>query len=167
MSDFRDLVQRFANKSDRIAAIAEFREALPPASDERELVLSPDAYDALAEGLRDPKASVRHTCILVLDHVSDVEAIMAVVPLLDDPVPRVRRMAVHALGCVACKPTATALPEDLMVRIMEMGRHDPNPKVRMEAGVALSCRSGDIGKRGGPTKRGLVKAQERLRAKAE
>ena len=30
---------------------------------------------------------------------------IAIVPVLDDPVPRVRRNAADALGCVACKPT--------------------------------------------------------------
>lgn len=55
--------------------------------------------------------------------------------------PPTRRNAVHALGCVACKPEAElALPDDLTERVARMAADDPSPKVRLEAAHALECR---------------------------
>jgi hypothetical protein len=62
------------------------------------------AFEGLTEGLRDPNPKIRWRHIQILDHVPDARAATAVAELLDDAVPRVRRNAAHALGCVACKP---------------------------------------------------------------
>jgi HEAT repeat protein len=80
--------------------------------------------------------------VQVLDHVPDARAIGALTAALDDQVPRVRRNAVHALGCVACKPEwAGALPLDVVEKIAQMATADPSAKVRAEAHRTLACRS--------------------------
>jgi len=77
----------------------------------------------------------------VLDHVPDERAVLAVADLLNDPVPRVRRNAAHALGCVACKPGwSGGLPPHVTSQLLTMAAEDPNPKVRNEAVLALACR---------------------------
>jgi hypothetical protein len=54
-------------------------------------------------------------------------------------VPRVRRNAVHALGCVACMPGwREALPVDVREKLERLATADPNEKVRREAALTLS-----------------------------
>ena len=61
--------------------------------------------------------------------------------MLDDPVPRVRRNAAHALGCVACKPVwEGGLSQDVMAKLAHLAAEDPNAKVRGEVQVALDTR---------------------------
>ena len=58
-------------------------------------------------------------------------ALSAILTALDDPVPRVRRNAAHALGCVACKPNwDRGLPDSALQRLSELAANDPNGKVR-------------------------------------
>ena len=83
------------------------------------LRLSDPAFDALVEGLGDPHPKVRWWCIQLLDHVADERAIAAIIPLLDDPVPRVRRNAAHALGCGACKPEWSGTLDAATVHTLE------------------------------------------------
>lgn len=90
--------------------------------------------------IHDPSPQVRWWCIQVLDHVADERSLEAIAGALDDPVPRVRRNAAHALGCVACKPTWDGqLADETIRRLMDVAECDPNPKVRAEAHAALSC----------------------------
>jgi HEAT repeat protein len=137
-------VQLLADGHQRIDAIRELLGALT-STEMRDLQIDDDRYDALVAGLADPNPKVRWWCIQLLDHVPDERALQAVVPLLDDPVDRVRRNAVHALGCVACKPGAEPdLPGELVERIERMAREDLSAKVRREAAHALACRRGQV-----------------------
>jgi HEAT repeat protein len=70
--------------------------------------------------------------------VPDLRAIAAIEPLLDDPVPRVRRNAAHALGCLACKPEwcGTVGPETV-ARLEALATSDENARVRRDASIAL------------------------------
>ena len=93
-----------------------------------------DVLAALSDGVSDPNPRVRWWSIQLLDHLSDERALTAVVKALDDPVARVRRNAVHALGCLACKPAWDgALPQIVIEKLRELGEHDPSQKVRAEA----------------------------------
>jgi HEAT repeat protein len=80
---------------------------------------------------------IRWWCIQLLDHVPDrraITAITAIAGMLDDPVPRVRRNAAHALGCVACKPEwSGGLPAEIVSKLGSIAKDDPNHKVRAEA----------------------------------
>ena len=89
---------------------------------------------ALAEGVHDPDPRVRWWCVQLLDHISDQQALIALTDALDDPVPRVRRNAAHALGCVACKTAWDGtLPDVAAGRLLRLAESDPNAKVRAEA----------------------------------
>jgi HEAT repeat protein len=107
------------------------------------LRLSDPAFDALVEGLGDPHPKVRWWCIQLLDHVADVRAIAAIIPLLDDPVPRVRRNAAHALGCGACKPEWSGTLDATTVHTLErLATSDENARVRRDASITLNATLG-------------------------
>lgn len=111
------------------------------ATELRTVRVSDAAFDALVDGLTDPNPRVRWWCIQVLDHVPDHRAIDPIAAMLDDPVPRVRRNAAHALGCAACKPEWSGeLPAEVIAKLTAVANADPNPKVRAEESRALGCR---------------------------
>jgi HEAT repeat protein len=56
---------------------------------------------------------------------------------MDDPVPRVRWIAMHALSCHACGEKPGALEAAIRERIMQAVAKDPSPQVRRHAAVAL------------------------------
>jgi HEAT repeat protein len=137
----RSLVARLANKDDRIGVM----NALVGSANARELRavhLTDAAFEALVDGLRDDNPVVRWWSIQLLDHCADPRAIAAIVPLLSDSVPRVRRNAAHAVGCVVCKPEWNGeLPDEAVRHLTVMAEADPNPKVRTEARMTLACRT--------------------------
>jgi HEAT repeat protein len=109
----------------------------------KDVKLTDPVLAALTAGVSDPNAKRRWWCIQLLDHVDDVRAVEVIARALDDPVPRVRRNAAHALGCVACKPAWDGgLPPGALKRLQEMADHDPNAKVRAQAAATLSCAAG-------------------------
>ena len=135
----RELVQRLASKADRVDAIRALAGGVG-ATELRRARVSDSAFEALCEGLGDPNPQVRWWCIQVLDHVPDERAVPAIAAPLDDPVPRVRRNAAHALGCDACKPTwCGELPTIIRQRLVDMAANDPNAKVRAEARRSLAA----------------------------
>jgi hypothetical protein len=73
------------------------------ATELRAVTLTPAVRAALIDGLRHDSSSVRWWCLQLIDHVADALLLEQVVPLLNDPVPRVRKMAEHALSCEVCK----------------------------------------------------------------
>jgi HEAT repeat protein len=83
-----------------------------------------------------PNPMVRRVCVDLLDHLDDNSALEVFRQALrDDPVPRVRRHAIHALTCVKCngRPVVDAALDDLA----RCARDDPNARVRREATAAL------------------------------
>ncbi len=131
-------MQQLASKRDRNAAIRALVGGLT-ATELRSVRVDDATIDALARGLGDPNPVVRWWCVQLLDHVPDQRGIDLIVPLLDDPVPRVRRNAVHTLGCAACKPTAEiCLSPETRARIRRLADSDPNGKVRDEASRLLA-----------------------------
>jgi HEAT repeat protein len=111
------------------------------ATELRDVRLTPEAFGALIEGLDDPNPKVRWWCIQLLDHVGDERVLEPLERALSDPVPRVRRNAAHALGCLACKPNMTEpLPATALDTLERLAARDSNPKVRAEAAHALRCR---------------------------
>jgi HEAT repeat protein len=138
--DERELVQQLASKADRVAAMRVLVGGVT-ATALRSVTLTDGAFEALQDGVTDPNPKVRWWSIQLLDHVADARAVAAVARALDDPVPRVRRNAAHALGCVACKPDwRNALPADITTALARLATFDPNAKVRAEAHRALTCR---------------------------
>ncbi|MEQ1787252.1 MAG: HEAT repeat domain-containing protein [Acidimicrobiales bacterium] len=134
-----DLVQLLAVPDQRAHAIRELVGGVG-ATELRQARPSYEAMQALIDGLRDESPQVRWWCVQLIDHVPDDRALDALVPVLDDPVPRVRRNAAHALGCVPCKPTWNGrLGAPVMVKLAEMAARDVNAKVRQEARRSLAC----------------------------
>ena len=56
---------------------------------------------------------------------------------MEDPVPRVRWMAMHALSCHACSEKPGALEAEVEARIGQAALGDPSIKVRRNAVLAL------------------------------
>jgi hypothetical protein len=106
-----------------------------------------DSYNAvvttLIAGLRHPDSRVRYGCAGALDHFGDIQADAPLRVLLDDPVPRVRRMALHALSCDACKLESIPHDHDLVVLLARHALHDSSINVRRHAAYALVSRQDD------------------------
>ena len=134
------LVARFANPARRLGAIRSLVGGVT-ATELRDACPSEPARQALRDGLSDTNPQIRWWCVQLLDHLPDDRTIDALVPVLDDPVPRVRRNAAHALGCNACKPNWSGeLAEIALARLQALADNDPNRKVRAEAILALRRR---------------------------
>lgn len=61
------------------------------------------ALPAVRRGLRHEHDEVRRLCCVLLDHLADEESFADLIAMLDDPAPRVRLHALHALACDRCK----------------------------------------------------------------
>src|SRR3984957_2570469 len=134
------LVQQFGKRGHEVEALRSLAGSVT-ATHLREAQLTPAVFDAVVDGLADKNPRVRWWCVQVLDHVPDPRAVEAIAIVLDDPVPRVRRNAAHALGCVACKPEwSSDLPPQVTEKLIGLAAQDPNMKVRSEAAYALACR---------------------------
>jgi hypothetical protein len=147
----RSLADRIANlaREGDIPAFVQAIDALPrrdgdtiratlAASGELDAVI-----DALVAGLEHPNARIRFTCAGVLDHFADDRCVPALRRLLHDPVPRVRRMALHALGCDRCKLSPLQGNEDFLAFAIEQALHDPSIAVRRRAVDELAVRIAD------------------------
>ncbi|MCB0998188.1 MAG: HEAT repeat domain-containing protein [Ilumatobacteraceae bacterium] len=99
------------------------------------LVLSgPDALASVQAGLDSPNDDVRRWSTKAMDHLVDADGLMMLVRMLDDPDPRVRLEACHALACDRCKdngcrPDAAAV----LPRAIEVVLDDPDAHVRAYA----------------------------------
>lgn len=98
------------------------------------------AKPALLRGLKHPAWRVRHGCLRVLDHtIIDDPTRDAVFKALKDPHRKVRRAAMHALGCEVCKPEGYCGIEgvDLEAVWLEIARNDRSSTIRALATGAL------------------------------
>ena len=92
---------------------------------------------ALVAGLGSPRASLRFECAHALDTFGDATTRAPLAVLMDDAVPRVRWIAMHALSCHACGEKPDGLEASIRARIMHAASNDPSPQVRRHAAVAL------------------------------
>lgn len=99
------------------------------------------ALDDVARGLEHPDWRVRRWCASLLDHHADEGCVPRLLALLRDPVPAVRRHAVHAIGCQSCK--ARPLPVDVVAILVRHAVSDPSPRVRRVAIHLLGCQPHD------------------------
>jgi len=99
-------------------------------------------YELIARAaVEDEDSSVRWQSVQLLDHYDDDRHFDALVRAAYDPVARVRRHAVHALGCEACKRMVACV--DPIPTLADRALHDPNVKVRRHASWALMMRLHD------------------------
>ena len=133
------LIDKLAFKEERNGAIIELVGAIN-ARDLTKVQLKPRAKNALIQGLNHDNAKVRWWCLQLIDHLADESFIPFVLPLLDDPVGKVRKHAVHALTCEMCKPDRCGLElsEDVRVRLEQVAQTDEDVRVRSEASEALA-----------------------------
>lgn len=94
--------------------------------------------DGLLRGCQHTSARVRFDCATALDHMADERCTPVLRTLLHDPVPRVRRAALHSLSCDACKVTALHNRQDLVSELIEIAQTDTNTRVRLAAIFALT-----------------------------
>lgn len=106
----------------------------------------PVVVDGLLEGLSHPGPRARFDCANALDHLADERCAGPLRRLLDDPVPRVRRAALHSLSCDACKLSPLEPGEDLVPTLINMALSDPSIRVRRAAVPLLEshCRDGRV-----------------------
>ena len=97
----------------------------------------PRVVDVLILGLANPQPSVRYRCAAALDHFGDERCFELLRHLVADPVPRVRRMALHALGCDACKRAALPRECDVPALVIDRALHDASIAVRRAAAGEL------------------------------
>ena len=98
----------------------------------------PSAIPTLLAGLHHPHTRIRRNCVDIIDHGGyggDARCMAALLPLLQDPVPHIRRAVWHTLFCERCRDTTNcavtpAAPLDQVALLIEIGIHDPNPKLR-------------------------------------
>ncbi len=98
----------------------------------------PLAIPALVAGLTHTHPRVRRGCVDIIDHGgygADARCSAALLPLLHDPVPHVRQAVWHTLFCERCQDAkkCEVMPTerlDQVALLIEVGLHDPNPKLR-------------------------------------
>jgi HEAT repeats len=99
--------------------------------------------DVLAAGLSHPNARIRFESAGLLDHFADDRCVAPLRTLLHDPVPRVRRMALHALGRERCKLAPLPSNDDFVSLAVDQAVNDLSVVVRRNAVSELSIRLGD------------------------
>ena len=113
------------------------------AAAERTLLAAGDAgVAAVLAGLRHADPRVRRGGADFMDHHGTDRCVTPLTATaLTDPIPRVRRAAVHSLACQRCK--ASPLAPDVIPLLIDRLENDPNPKVRREAAYGLGTQPRD------------------------
>jgi hypothetical protein len=104
--------------------------------------LGDSAIPAILDGCRHDIAQVRADSVSLLDHLADDRCLDALQTALGDPSPRVRRHAIHSLGCQRCKRLPLGL--DVVGLIVPLALHDPSIKVRRVAVHQLGLQPPDL-----------------------
>ena len=95
------------------------------------------ALPALRNGLKDENWIIRHWSAICLDRLADANALQDLIPLLHDPVDKVRLWAVHAIACDHCKDGVTC-PVDVVPHLIERIETDDSVRVRRMAVIMLT-----------------------------
>ena len=93
---------------------------------------------ALVRGLEGRREKVRAFSAHALDTFGEAWTRPALIAAMDDPVPRVRWAAIHAVSCHACGDKAEALEEHVRAKIIAAVTGDPSRRVRFHATHALA-----------------------------
>jgi len=130
MNKYFELVDRLKVPSERLESLRVLSGESLRARDARGKKLAPEIIEALIWGLSHENPVVRRCCLEVLDAHPNRSAVAHIVKKLDDPVPRVRWHAVHALTCDACKAGDSFVSGDVLCRLRHVAESDPSPRVR-------------------------------------
>jgi HEAT repeat protein len=91
------------------------------------------------EGLSHPHPRVRQFCAMFLDAHWDESALQRLLLALHDPKLKVRKAAVHSIGCDRCKSGEN--PIDVLPYVEERIREDKSIKVRRTAVLTLATQT--------------------------
>jgi HEAT repeat protein len=138
MNPYLEVVERLQSPSERYKAAHALSTGGRGARQNRGKQLPPEKIDALIWGLSHCNPVVRRCCLEQLDQHPDARAIPHILKALNDPVPRVRWHAVHALTCDACKPGHSFLTPEVEPALRQVAAEDPSQRVRQYARRALS-----------------------------
>lgn len=130
MNPWIETVERLAIPSERYRAAHALSAGGRGARENRGRRLPDEKIEALIGGLSHRSPVVRRCCLELLDQHPDPRALPHIVGALDDPVPRVRWHAVHALECETCKGGESLLTDEIVRRLQRVAREDPSAKVR-------------------------------------
>ncbi|HTR63606.1 MAG TPA: HEAT repeat domain-containing protein [Candidatus Binataceae bacterium] len=97
------------------------------------------AVPAVRDGLSHPNPSVRQFCAAFIDAHWDESALQRLILTLHDPKLKVRKAAVHSLGCDRCKGGQN--PIDVLPHLEERIREDKSIKVRRMAVQTLAAQT--------------------------
>jgi hypothetical protein len=100
----------------------------------------PMVIPTLLDGLKHQHTRVRRGCVDIIDHGGyggDARCVEALLPLLHDPVPHIRRAVWHTLFCERCPDPAkceviTSTELDRVALLIEIGLNDPNPRLKQQ-----------------------------------
>lgn len=100
----------------------------------------PAVIPTLLDGLKHSHTRVRRGCVDSIDHSGyggDARCVAALLPLLYDPVPHIRRAVWHTLFCERCQDVTkcevtTPTTLDQVALLTEIGVNDPNPKLKQQ-----------------------------------
>jgi hypothetical protein len=128
------LVQMLGSRTSRVRAAVQVQlESLGKAG-----------VDAAIVGLSDPDPRVRYGAADFMDHHADEDCVEKLRDMaLNDPVPFVRDVALHALGCQRCKPEPLAV--DTLDIVILRARSEESWKKRRGAVWSLTQRITDPG----------------------
>jgi HEAT repeat protein len=103
--------------------------------------LGDSAIPAILNGCRHQSPQVRADSVSLLDHLADERCLDALRTALGDPSARVRRHAIHSLGCQMCKRQPLQL--DIVGLIIPLALRDPSIRVRRVAVHQLGLQAPD------------------------
>jgi HEAT repeat protein len=100
----------------------------------------PAAIPPLVTGLCHADVRIRRNCVDIIDHGgygADARCVAGLLPLLRDPVAHIRKAVWHTLFCDDCQQASQCAvplvtPLDRVALLIEIGIHDPNPKLRQQ-----------------------------------
>jgi hypothetical protein len=121
--DYHELVEQLGDPATRNAAYVELNK------------IGQVAVGAAREGLSHPNWRVRQFSAMFLDNHWDDAALKRLILNLHDPKLKVRKAAVHSLGCDRCKNGEN--PIDVLPLVAERIREDKSIKVRRAAVLTL------------------------------
>jgi hypothetical protein len=104
------------------------------ATDMKNISVSVDVKQALFDGLKHTNPSIRWWCIQLMDHLADESYVQVLIDVAyNDPSPKNRRHAIHALTCEACKPDGCMLRVNLTTVLGTIIETDSDWSVKMMA----------------------------------
>lgn len=143
MNPYFDIVDRLEIPTERYRAAHSLSAGGRGARENRGKRLPAEKIEALIWGLSHQSPVVRRCCLELLDQHPDPSAVPHIVHALDDPVPRVRWHAVHALLCDACKVGESFMSPEIARQLRRVAAEDSSPKVRAYASRALAENAAD------------------------